>query len=166
MPTIRKKLIIGEYTGRRERNGYDRIGEFEVNAEAVGYRRKLQKGEWQLVPYSMGNTPKIEIIISHKGTDKPYFVLVEQEEPQSRSIFRSGSINTSSYSEIIVFPMIEDTGKHKYSISVFSGIPRDESREDIILFRAIDRDAMLMWGMGSIFTGIIGFVGYLIGKYV
>lgn len=51
------------------------MGEFEVSAKAAGYRRKPPIGEWQFVPYSVGNAPEIEIIVSGRGTQEPYFII-------------------------------------------------------------------------------------------
>lgn len=160
MPTYRKNLIIGEYEGKRDEDDYRRIGEFEVCVKPIGYRGWLKIGEWGLVPYSIGNAPKVELIIAHRVCNRPYFVFVKEEVPQSKVIFHKTNINIPLYSEVIEFPMLEDIGKHLYSVAVFSGLQQIESVESIIIFRAFDRDSWLMWGFASLFTGIIG---YLIG---
>ena len=132
-----------------------------VSAKPKGIRRCRL---FRFIPYFTGNEPKFKVTLDTiSGEQCPFDAALDFLEPGDSEM--TPSMSVSNGQEVKVYP-IGVSGDHKFEIKFSSkgASSRFLGKRNLVTFRAISQEAMIMWTIGILVVIVATIVNLVFGS--
>ncbi len=136
----------------------------KVSAKPKGIRRSRF---FRFIPYFTGNEPEFKVTLDTiSGEQCPFDVELEFLEPGDDEMTPKKSVVNGQ--EVKTYP-IGASGDHKFKIALHTkglkGVaPRFLGKRNLVTFRAISQEAMIMWAIGILVVIVASIVNLVLGS--